>query len=231
MTERAVESREPLEWVPRKDKRSPAIWKSGLRWAIVPTNSGKFWLQLHGSFIATVGSPDEAKDLAQRLQDVLDGVPDQARAEGPNIGIEEMKVRLSAEWQVLLQTTKTQADIIRRLNTEIEALGILRAAPDQARAEQPSDDVLKVFGGTTTTLISDIIDALGDWHDEGYCDGPQDLIDEIKAVVAKANTARADIRAEALAEVVAAVDIALLGSLKTTRDRVLAAVRALGEKP
>ena len=78
--------------------------------------------------------------------------------------------------------------------------------PDQARAEQPSDDVLKVFGGTTTTLISDIIDALGDWHDEGYCDGPQDLIDEIKAVVAKANTARAEGRAEALAEVVAKGD-------------------------
>ena len=52
-----------------------------------------------------------------------------------------------------------------------------------------SDDVLKVFGGTTTTLISDIISALGDWHDEGYCDGPQDLIDEVKAVVAKADAA------------------------------------------
>ena len=57
----------------------------------------------------------------------------------------------------------------------------------EAESREPSDDVLKVFGGTTTTLISDIIDALGDWHDEGYCDGPQDLIDEIKAMADKAN--------------------------------------------
>lgn len=69
------------------------------------------------------------------------------------------------------------------LNAKVDA--ILRALPPAPQADA-SDDVLKVFGGTSMTLISDIIDALGDWHDEGYCDGPQDLIDEIKSVVAAA---------------------------------------------
>ena len=97
MTERELESREPLEWVPRKDKRSPATWKSGLRWAIVPSNSGKFWLQLNGSFIAQVESEDEAKPLAQRLQDVLYGVPDQARADIRAEVLAEVVAKLKAD--------------------------------------------------------------------------------------------------------------------------------------
>lgn len=38
----------------------------------------------------------------------------------------------------------------------------------------PSDDA----------FISELIDVLGEWHDEEVCDGPADLIDEVGVVVA-----------------------------------------------
>ena len=90
MTELEVESREPLEWKEKNhtngDPYEAHSEGGAYFWAwrkdIVKHPSDKWLLWLGDSAIATVWTLDEAKSLAQKLQDVLDGVPDQARAEG-----------------------------------------------------------------------------------------------------------------------------------------------------
>ena len=83
MTEREVESREPLEWNEKNHTNGDpyeAHSEGGAyfwtwRKDIVKRPSDKWLLWLGDSAIATVRTLDEAKALAQRLQDAFDGEP------------------------------------------------------------------------------------------------------------------------------------------------------------
>ena len=114
--EREVESREPLEWKEKNhtngDPYEAHSEGGAYFWAwrkdIVKRPSDKWLLWLGGSAIATVRTLDEAKSLAQKLQDVLDGVPDQARAEGRAEPLAEVVAKLEIEKR------RVQALIIER---------------------------------------------------------------------------------------------------------------------
>jgi len=79
MTEREVESREPLEWT----EVSPEVWVADDQfWMVKRRDMSPRWsLYCEEACLGAEKTIDEAKDLAQRLADVLDGVPDQTRAE------------------------------------------------------------------------------------------------------------------------------------------------------
>ena len=150
MTEREVESREPLEWLTDESywdgRDSEYAWIDGAddyHWIADRGSLGVFDNESDRAFVISRDNErtqEQTKSLAQRLQDVLDGVPDQARAEGRAEALAEVVAKEVYPRERLIESLTAERDeAIKHASWDRqelqEAFDSMRVAHDQVTAE------------------------------------------------------------------------------------------------
>ena len=97
-----------------------------------------------------------------------------------SIAIEEMKVRLSAEWHVLIETTKTNARVINNLREELESLKSRGPLSDPEATNKGENNESKA---TDSNEVRDGLSRVGDGARTDRHSGLRDVVDVAWQVV------------------------------------------------